>query len=120
MTTKVEITNHPETSLLLIGDELTFADKALLARRYVELVDPNQSMNLYPLAMYMGTIRDNPTCTTVATGTKVLFRGEILPGRLNGERPHRLRKNETAVILRRQTNSDENWLPYITIRRIGK
>ena len=120
MATRVEITNHPKTAIILELEKLTIPQKCQLADKYIELVNPNDIRNLYLLIQDIGTIRDSSDFTTINAGTEILLHGQIQPGRHPNNYPHRLEDDESAIIFRRLTTDINNPRPYLTVSRLKK
>jgi len=111
MTTEIFITNHPEFKIVLELDRLSFKQRDSLARYYIQHVDPRQRLNIYHLAQNVGVIHDCKTVTTVSAN-QVIYRGQIIPGRNDNNRPRQIKNGESLFVLK-------NEQPYVTIRRLS-
>ncbi|HAP37557.1 hypothetical protein A2574_03190 [Candidatus Shapirobacteria bacterium RIFOXYD1_FULL_38_32] len=113
MTTEVFITNHPDSGIILEpGQRISFKQRASLAKYFIKHVDPRQKSNIYHLAQGIGDIHDCKTVTTISAN-QVIYRGQIIPGRNENNRPRQIKNGESLIVIK-------NEQPYITVRRLAR
>jgi hypothetical protein len=112
MTSKIEIVNHPETSITLERDELSYSQRKKLAQQFIKLVDPSQKPNLNRLIQGIGTIRERSKSTTIGVDANILQGNQIKFGRAKNDKPHRLQNNTPPIIVLYEN------LPFINVRHL--